>query len=127
MISKQATWNWTEEYQNAFDHMNKSISIEILSVYSSFSKPFVIYTDVSKVQLGAVISQDNKPIPFYSRKLNPARVNIMTTEIELSSIVETLKEHFRDILSGEQIQVYTEHQNLKHIYFNTCWKNLVQN
>ena len=32
--------------------------------------------DASKVQLGAVVSQDDKPIAFYSRKLNPALVQI---------------------------------------------------
>ena len=47
---------------------------------------------VSKVQLGAVIRQDNKPIAFYSRKLNPVQGNYTTTERELLSIVETLKD-----------------------------------
>ena len=49
-------------------------------------------TDASHLQLGAVISQDNKPIAFYSRKLNPAQQRYTTTERELLSIVETLKE-----------------------------------
>ena len=52
--------------------MNKSISRETLLVYTNFSKPFIITMDASKAQLGVVISQDNKPITFYSRKLNPA-------------------------------------------------------
>ena len=68
-------------------------------VYPNFSKLFVIHTDASKVQHGAVISQDNKPIAFYSRKLNPLQVNYTTTERELLSIVETLKE-FKNILPG---------------------------
>ena len=55
--------------------------------------------DASKVQLGEVINQDNKPIAFYSRKLNPAQVNYTTTERELLSIVETLKD-LRNILLG---------------------------
>ena len=118
MTSKQATWNWTEEHQKAFEHMKKSISRETLLVYPNFSKPFVIHTDASKVQLGAVISQDNKPIAFYSRKLNPAQVNYTTTEQELLSIVETLKE-FRNILLGQQIKVYTDHKNLTYKSFNT--------
>ena len=44
--------------------MKKSISRVTLVEYPNFSKPFVIYTDVSKVQLGAVISRDNKAIAF---------------------------------------------------------------
>ena len=69
--------------------MKKSISREIL-INPNVSKPFVIYTDASKVQLRAVISQDNKPIAFYSRKLNPAHGTYTTTDRDLLSIVETL-------------------------------------
>ena len=51
-------------------------------------------------------SQDNKTIAFYSKKLNPAKVNYTTTERELLSIVETLKE-LKNILLGQQMKVYT--------------------
>jgi len=129
MTSKQANWNWTEEHQKAFKHMKKSISRETLLVYPDFNKPFEIHTDASKVQLGAVISQNNKPIAFYSRKLNPAQVNYTTTERELLSIVETLKE-FRNILLGQQIKVYTNHKILTYKSFNTekvtRWRQILE-
>ena len=48
--------------------------------HPDFNKPFEIHTDASKYQLGAVIAQDNKPIAFYSRKLNKAQLNYTTTE-----------------------------------------------
>jgi hypothetical protein len=51
-----------------------------------------VHTDASHYQLGAVISQDARPIAFYSRKLQPAQVRYTTTERELLSFVETLKE-----------------------------------
>ena len=85
--------------------MKNSIPRETLSVCPNFSEPFVIHTDTIKVQLGAVISQHNTPIAFYSRKLNPAQVNYTTTERELLYIVETLKD-VRNILLGQQIKVY---------------------
>ena len=47
--------------------------------------------DKSKLQLLAVISRDDKPIAFYSRKLNSSQVNHTTTESKLLSIVETQK------------------------------------
>jgi len=71
-----------------------------------------------QVRLGAVISQDGKPIAFYSRKLNPAQTRYTTTERELLAIVETLKE-FRNILLGQQLIVYTDHKNLTYSTFNT--------
>ena len=70
MTSKQATWNWTEEHQKAFEHMKKYISREIRYVCCDISESSIIHTDASKVQLGAVISQDNIPMAIYSRKLN---------------------------------------------------------
>jgi hypothetical protein len=70
------------------------------------------------LQLGAVISQNGKPIAFYSRKLQPAQTRYTTTERELLSIVETLKE-FRNILLGQQIVVHTDHKNLTFKNFNT--------
>jgi RNase H-like domain found in reverse transcriptase len=67
-------------------------------------KPFAIHTDAGQVQLGAVISMDSKPSAFYSRNLTDAKTKYTTTERELLSIVETLKE-FRNILWGQQIVV----------------------
>ena len=68
--------------------------------------------------MGAVISQNNQPIAFYSRKLNPAQTRYTTTERELLSIVETLKE-FCNILFGQTIVVHTDHKNLTCKNFNT--------
>ena len=55
---------------------------------------------------------------FYSRKLNPAQTRYTTTERELLSIVEVLKE-FQNILLGQQIHVHTDHENLTQKKFNS--------
>ena len=86
--------------------------------FPDFNIPFEIHTDASNLHLGSVISQNGKPIAFYSRKLNPAQRRYTTTERELLAIVETLKE-FRNILLGQQIYVYTDHKNLTCTNFNT--------
>ena len=86
--------------------------------YPDFEKEFVIHTDASHEQLGAVILQDKCPIAFYSRKLKPEQTRYTTTERELLSIVETLKE-FRNILLGHKVIVHTDHKNLTCKNFNT--------
>ena len=73
--------------------------------------PFVIYTDASTQQLGAVITQNNRPIAFFSRKLSDAQTRYSITELELLAIVETLKE-FKGMLWGQKLKVYTDHKNL---------------
>ena len=116
--NKKTKWKWEKEHQESFDACKKIIAREVMLSYPDFSKPFEIHTDASHYQLGAVISQDGKPIAFYSRKLNDAQTRYTTTERELLSIVETLKE-FRNILLGHRIIVHTDHKNLTYKNFNT--------
>ena len=110
---KNEKFNWTKECQEAFEQTKSLLMRDVMLAYPNFSKKFVIHTDASDRQLGAVISQDNKPIAFYSRKLNSAQTRYTTTERELLSIVETLKE-FKTILLGYEIDIYTDHKNLVH-------------
>ena len=118
LVSINVRWNWSDECQKAFTQIKSIIAKETLLAYPDFSKPFEIHTDASKVQLGAVISQEGKPIAFYTRKLNPAQTRYTTTERELLSIVECFKE-FRNILLGQQIIVYTDHENLTYKNHNS--------
>jgi len=115
---KNTPWILTEECQKAFDEMKQLIATETLLVYPDFNEEFVIHTDASHKQLGAVISQNGKPIAFFSRKLNPAQTRYTTTERELLAIVETLKE-FKNILLGHKVKIYTDHKNLTWKNFNT--------
>jgi hypothetical protein len=102
-----------EAHHKAFNEAH-----DVMLVYPNFNKEFVIHMDASHMQLSAVISQDGKPIAFFSRKLNGAQTWYTTTERELFTIVETLKE-FQSILLGMKIVVYTNHKNLTYTNFNT--------
>jgi hypothetical protein len=73
--------------------------------YPDYSKVFKIYTDASSKQLGAVITQVNRPIAFFSWKLSDTQRKYSVTIIELLAIVETLKE-FKGMLWGQNIKVY---------------------
>ncbi len=85
------------------------MSLEYLGYLRLYTN--TIFTDASSTQLGAVITQDNRPIAFYSRKLSKMQQKCSVTEIELLAIVETLKE-FKGMLWGQNIMVYTDHKNL---------------
>ena len=82
--------------------MKKIVSREVTMAYPDFSQPFDIYTDASSRQLGAVITQNNRPIAFYSKKLSAAQQNYSVTDLELLSVVMTLRE-FRNILLGHSV------------------------
>ncbi len=100
-----------EVYQRAFNHLKATIANDVVLAYPDYSKVFEIYTDASSKQLGAVITQDNRPIMFFSRKLSNTQHKYSITKIELLAIVETLKE-FKGMLWGQNIKVFTDHANL---------------
>ena len=64
------------------------VSAETLLSYSYWTTPLTVHTDAYDKQLGSFISQNNKLITFFSRRLiNPQR-KYTTTKKELLAIVE---------------------------------------
>ena len=121
LTSANVKFEWSDVEQMALDKIKQIVGCETLLSYPDFNLPFEINTNASHTQLGAVISQNNKPIAFYSRKLQPAQRQYTATECKLLSIIETLKE-FKNILLGQQIVVYTDHKNLTYnTILHTCF------
>jgi RNase H-like domain found in reverse transcriptase/Reverse transcriptase (RNA-dependent DNA polymerase)/Retroviral aspartyl protease len=120
--SNTVKWKWSTEEQSAFDEIKRIIEREAILAFPDFSKPFHIHTDSSYLQLGSVITQSDKPIAFYSRKMNDAQKRYPTGEQELQSIVETLKE-FKNILLGQNVIIHTDHKNL--LYEKSCFDRII--
>jgi hypothetical protein len=108
--TKKVPWHWDEVHQRAFNHIKATIVNYVVLAYPDYCKVFEIYTDASSKQLGAVITQGNRPIAFFSRKLSDAQRKYSVTKIELLAIVETLK--VKGMLWGKKIKVFTDHTNL---------------
>jgi hypothetical protein len=89
--TKKVPWHRDEVHQTAFDHVKAPITKEVVLAYPDYSKVFEIYTDASSKQLRALITQDNRPIAFFSWKLSVAQCKYSVTKIELLAIVKTLK------------------------------------
>ncbi len=77
--TKKKPWWWDPIHQQAFDNAKAAIAKETVLAYLDFLKPFEIYTDASSTQLGAMITQDNRPIAFFSRKLSETQQKYSVT------------------------------------------------
>jgi hypothetical protein len=69
---------------------------------------------VSHHQLGTFGTQEGKPIKYVFPKSQPSSDDIMQN---LLSIADSLKKEFRNILLGNSLQVFTDHQNLTYKQF----------
>jgi hypothetical protein len=119
LASPKAEWHWGKPQEKAFNEAKQMVLRETMLAYPDFNKEFHIHTDASDYQLGGVIMQDNKPLAFYTRKMNSAQAKYTTGEQELLSIVETLRT-FEGLLMGQKLIVHTDHLNL-------LYKKLVSN
>ena len=86
--------------------------------YPDFNQTFQIHTDASALQLGAVVSQKDKPTAFYSRKLTDDQHRYTLTEKELLTTIETLKE-FRKMLLDKKFRICTDNKKIMCKSFNT--------
>jgi len=74
--TKKRLWHWDVAHQDAFNNIKATITHDSTLAYPDYSQGFEIYTDSSKLQLGAVITQNNSPLAFFIRKLSAPQENI---------------------------------------------------
>ncbi|KAB2623198.1 hypothetical protein D8674_025380 [Pyrus ussuriensis x Pyrus communis] len=96
---KTGKFKWTKEATAAFHNIKgKLISAPVL-ILPDFSKPFELHCDASKVGIGAVLSQEGRPIAFYNEKLSGSKMNYSTYDVEFYAV----------------FILYSDHEALKHI------------
>ena len=79
-----------------------------------FDKIFEIECDASKVGIGAVLMQDQKPIAYFSEKLKGATLNYTTYDLELYALIRALG-NWQHYLWPKEFVIRTDHESLKHL------------
>ena len=101
------------------------VSAKTLLTCPYWKIPFIVPTDANDKQLGAVISQNKKPIAFFSRQLTNSQLDYTTTKKELIAIVQFLKK-ICGILFGYEINVFSCHTNLVYAATLSEYKNVMR-
>ncbi len=102
---------WNPDMNLAFKRMKALMAQDCLLAYQNHNKPLHIYTDASSYWIGAYIVQDNKPVVFWSCKLNDAQLHYTVGDEELLSIVMVLTE-FHRMLLGTVLHIHTNPLNI---------------
>ena len=71
--------------------MKQAISSALVLKIVDPRQPFVLETYASNIALGAILSQEGRPVAFESKKLSPSQQNLPVHEQELYAINHSLK------------------------------------
>lgn len=100
------------KYIESFETLRDSLKYEPVLIRPDFSQKFELTTDASNYAIGAVLSQNKKPMAYASRTLNEAETRYSTIEKELLAVVWATK-YFRPYLYGQKFTLYTDHKPLE--------------
>ncbi|GKC50298.1 transposon ty3-I gag-pol polyprotein [Tanacetum coccineum] len=111
---KGGVFKWTSEAQSSFKLIKVKMTEAPVLALPNFEKVFELDCDASGVGIGVVLSQDGRPISFFSEKLSESRRKYTTYEKEFYAIVRAL-EHWRHYLISKEFILYSDHEALKYI------------
>ncbi|KAJ0828513.1 putative nucleotidyltransferase, Ribonuclease H [Helianthus annuus] len=117
-ILKAKEFLWNDKAETAFTTLKTHMQNLITLALPDFSKLFDLTTDASGYAIGAVLSQNNRPIAFFSKKLCPTMQAQSTYTKELYAITESVRK-WRQYLLGSRFRIFTDHHSLKHMLTQT--------
>ena len=116
LTDKHAAFDWLPQHQAAFTKIKTMMTETPILQYYDVKKDVVIECDSSDVGLGAVITQDGKPIEYASRALTQTERNYAQIEKECLAIVFATRRFEHYILGKDNVKVYTDHKPLVTIF-----------
>jgi len=90
-LLKANSFTWTSKAQAAFESLKQAMTQLPTLTLPNFTKPFKVTTDASLLAVGAVLSQESRPLTFFSKKLTH-RLSASSTYVrELYALIESIK------------------------------------
>lgn len=118
LTRKELIWNnqtWDTKCEQAFQGVKTALTNAPTLIMPNLAQGnYEVICDASLVGIGAVLTQEGKPIAYESSKFSPAERNWTTGEQELWAVIHALQT-WRCYLEGVPFKVITDHNPLTHL------------
>ncbi|XP_071704931.1 uncharacterized protein [Rutidosis leptorrhynchoides] len=112
---KGGSFSWTPSATQAFNDLKAKVTQAPVLALPNFTDVFQVECDASGVGIGGVLSQNKRPVAFFSEKLNDVRRRYSTYDREFYAIVRCL-ETWRHYLLPAEFVLFSDHESLKYIH-----------
>ncbi|GJR07795.1 putative CCCH-type zinc finger family protein [Tanacetum coccineum] len=111
---KKGKFQWGSDQDKSFAIIKEKIYTAPVLALPNFDKLFMVECDACGVGIGVVLSQEGRPVAYFSEKLSDACKKWSTYDQEFYAVFRALK-HWEHYLIQDQFVLYTNHQALKYI------------
>jgi hypothetical protein len=95
---------WGLACEEAFQALKMFLTYAPILTQLDIENPFDVYCDASRTGLGCVLMQDGSAIAYASRQLKKHKVNYLTHDLELATVLHALK-IWRHYLLGNKVHI----------------------
>ncbi|GKC21564.1 transposon ty3-G gag-pol polyprotein [Tanacetum coccineum] len=109
LLSKEG-FKWNESAELAFQQLKKALTYPLVLCLPNFSHQFVIECDASGIKIRAVLSQNNKPVAYFSEALKGWALQLSTYEKDMLAMVKAIQKWRPYFL--EEVKNYSFYEKL---------------
>lgn len=113
-LLKKGQFEWTPTAEAAFTALKTAMTTTPTLAMPDFDQPFVIQTDALGDGIGAILTQQGKPLAFLSRSLGITKRSWSTYAREMLAIVVAIRT-WRPYLLGRRFTIQTDQKSLRFL------------
>ena len=106
-------FKWTSKVKKNFQLLKRKITEKPILILPDFNKPFQVKCDASGEAIGAVLSQEDGPVAYFSETLNESKKKYSSYDKELYAVVQSLKK-WRHYLMSKEFIIYSDNRALQY-------------
>ncbi|KAL4303471.1 hypothetical protein GQ457_10G029000 [Hibiscus cannabinus] len=114
LLRKGHSFEWTEAAQSAMNRLKTCLCSAPVLGLPNFDKDFQIETDASGTGIGAVLTQEGKPLAYFSQKLSTRMQSASTYNREMFAITQAVGK-WRQYLVGRKFIIITDQRSLREL------------